>query len=169
MIEALSFSERARKTHIFKDISAHLDASPPPLFPSDLKRSSRFGAITVPALCSNRRCVCIGDPELNRKVAKSGTSTACRLCRVLVHATCFQKKNFAVGGIRGSEELRNLVVPGGSEGPAWKVAFCMYPVCVTEVMNVADAEMLMPPKVRMYFAASWCLGLGVRLIDWLMG
>lgn len=49
-----------------------------------------------------------------------------------------------VGGIRGSAELRRLVV--GAD--AWAVSFCMFPVTVDQVMKVADAEKLMPPKVR---------------------
>lgn len=62
-----------------------------------------------------------------------------------------------VGGIRGSSELRRLVTAGdaaaggsadSSQGAAWAVAFCMFPVCVDQVMRVADAEQLMPPKVR---------------------
>ena len=52
--------------------------------------------------------------------------------------------SIAVGGIRGSGELKRLVT--GSEG-AWAVSFCMFPVTVEQVMNVADAEQLMPPKV----------------------
>lgn len=54
----------------------------------------------------------------------------------------------AVGGIRGSEALHGLVTPGDGDGDPWAVAFCMFPVSVDEVMSVADAEMLMPPKVR---------------------
>ncbi|CAN0213145.1 unnamed protein product, partial [Hapterophycus canaliculatus] len=62
-----------------------------------------------------------------------------------------------VGGIRGSSELRRLVTAGdaaaggsaaGPQGAEWTVAFCMFPVSVEQVMRVADAEQLMPPKVR---------------------
>lgn len=51
---------------------------------------------------------------------------------------------FSVGGIRGIEELQRLV----TEPDGWAVAFCMFPVSIDEVMRVADAEKLMPPKVK---------------------
>lgn len=53
-----------------------------------------------------------------------------------------------VGGIRGSGELRRLVTNPAPEEGAWAVAFCMFPVSVDQVMRVADADQLMPPKVR---------------------
>jgi uncharacterized protein (DUF1015 family) len=46
-----------------------------------------------------------------------------------------------VGGIRGSQELVRLV----EEGTA-AVAFAMHPVAVTELMTIADAGGIMPPK-----------------------
>ena len=46
-----------------------------------------------------------------------------------------------VGGIRGLEELERLV--DHKEG---SVAFAMYPTSIDELINVADANMLMPPK-----------------------
>jgi len=45
-----------------------------------------------------------------------------------------------VGGIRGLEELEKRVKAG------MKVAFSMYPTSIEELMKVADAERLMPPK-----------------------
>lgn len=45
-----------------------------------------------------------------------------------------------VGGIRGLEELEKRVKAG------MKVAFSLYPTSLEELMNVADAEKLMPPK-----------------------
>jgi len=45
-----------------------------------------------------------------------------------------------VGGIRGLEELEKRVRAG------MKVAFSMYPTSIEELMKVADAEKLMPPK-----------------------
>ncbi len=45
-----------------------------------------------------------------------------------------------VGGIRGLEELERRV----NEDMA--VAFSMYPTTVEELMNIADADMIMPPK-----------------------
>ncbi|MBI2945712.1 MAG: DUF1015 domain-containing protein [Candidatus Wallbacteria bacterium] len=46
-----------------------------------------------------------------------------------------------VGGIRGTSELTRLVDGGG-----FRVAFAMYPTTVDELMDVADAGGLMPPK-----------------------
>jgi len=46
-----------------------------------------------------------------------------------------------VGGIRGTEELEKLV-DSGSHG----IAFSMYPVTVDELMDIADAGQIMPPK-----------------------
>jgi len=45
-----------------------------------------------------------------------------------------------VGGIRGLEELEKRVKAG------MKVAFSLYPTSIEELMKVADAEKLMPPK-----------------------
>ncbi len=45
-----------------------------------------------------------------------------------------------VGGIRGLEELEKRVKEG------MKVAFSLYPTSIGELMKVADAEKLMPPK-----------------------
>jgi len=45
-----------------------------------------------------------------------------------------------VGGIRGLEELEKRVKAG------MKVAFSMYPTSIEELMKVADAKKLMPPK-----------------------
>jgi uncharacterized protein (DUF1015 family) len=46
-----------------------------------------------------------------------------------------------VGGIRGTEELERLVDSG-----EFAVAFSMYPVSVADLMRVADAGGIMPPK-----------------------
>ena len=45
-----------------------------------------------------------------------------------------------VGGIRGLEELERRVATD------CKVAFAMYPTSIQELFDVADADMLMPPK-----------------------
>jgi len=45
-----------------------------------------------------------------------------------------------VGGIRGLEELEKRVKVG------MKAAFSLYPTSIEELMKVADAERLMPPK-----------------------
>ena len=46
-----------------------------------------------------------------------------------------------VGGIRGTEELEKLVDSGD-----WKLAFSMYPTQMTDLLAVADAKKIMPPK-----------------------
>ncbi len=46
-----------------------------------------------------------------------------------------------VGGIRGIGELKKRVDGGG-----WKVAFSMFPTSMEELMKVADAHKIMPPK-----------------------
>lgn len=50
-----------------------------------------------------------------------------------------------VGGGKDIRELERCVTGPGS----WTVAFCMYPISVEEVMAIADADMLMPPKVTL--------------------
>jgi uncharacterized protein (DUF1015 family) len=51
-----------------------------------------------------------------------------------------QRISFA-GGIKGSDELERRVDSG-----EMAVAFEMYPVSVQEIMDIADAGMIMPPK-----------------------
>lgn len=46
-----------------------------------------------------------------------------------------------VGGIRGLKELQKRVDSG-----EYKVAFAMYPTSMEELMKVADANLIMPPK-----------------------
>jgi uncharacterized protein (DUF1015 family) len=46
-----------------------------------------------------------------------------------------------VGGIRGTAELERLVDSG-----AWAVAFALHPVSVRDLMKIADAGGIMPPK-----------------------
>ena len=46
-----------------------------------------------------------------------------------------------VGGIRGLGELKAKVDSG-----AYKVAFSMFPTSIEELMKVADAKLIMPPK-----------------------
>ena len=46
-----------------------------------------------------------------------------------------------VGGIRGTAELERLVDSG-----AWAVAFALHPVSVRDLMEIADAGGIMPPK-----------------------
>jgi uncharacterized protein (DUF1015 family) len=46
-----------------------------------------------------------------------------------------------VGGIRGMQELEQLVDSG-----KWTVAFAVYPTTMDDLLKVADAEKIMPPK-----------------------
>ena len=46
-----------------------------------------------------------------------------------------------VGGIRGTEELQRRVGDGRAA-----VAFSMYPTTVSQLMDIADANQIMPPK-----------------------
>jgi uncharacterized protein (DUF1015 family) len=46
-----------------------------------------------------------------------------------------------VGGIRGVDELKKRVDSG-----AYQLAFSMYPTSIKELMQVADARLIMPPK-----------------------
>ncbi len=46
-----------------------------------------------------------------------------------------------IGGIRGTAELEKLVNSGN-----WAVAFSMYPVTVDQLIDIADAGEIMPPK-----------------------
>ncbi len=46
-----------------------------------------------------------------------------------------------VGGVRGTKELEKLVDTGAAE-----VAFSMYPVSLEQLMEIADAGQIMPPK-----------------------
>lgn len=46
-----------------------------------------------------------------------------------------------VGGIRGTQELEKRVNSG-----EWAVAFSMYPTTVDQLMDIADADKIMPPK-----------------------
>ena len=46
-----------------------------------------------------------------------------------------------IGGIRGLVELEKRVDTGG-----WSVAFALYPTSVQDLISVADAEEVMPPK-----------------------
>jgi uncharacterized protein (DUF1015 family) len=46
-----------------------------------------------------------------------------------------------VGGIRGTSELKRLV-----DSRQWTVAFSLYPVSVGDLMTIADAGGIMPPK-----------------------
>ena len=51
------------------------------------------------------------------------------------------KRIHFVGGIRGVDELKKQVDSG-----AYAVAFSMFPTSIEELMQVADAKLIMPPK-----------------------
>ncbi len=63
-----------------------------------------------------------------------------------------------VGGIRGMKELEKRVNGG------WAVAFSLYPTSLDQLMAVADAGQVMPPKST-WFEPKLRSGLLVRLIE----
>ena len=64
-----------------------------------------------------------------------------------------------VGGIRGLGELKRRVDSG-----EMKVAFALYPVTMKQLMDIADAGMIMPPKTT-WFEPKLRSGLAVHLLD----
>lgn len=64
-----------------------------------------------------------------------------------------------VGGIRGTEELSKRVDSGRDA-----VAFSMYPVTVAQMMDIADAGQIMPPKST-WFEPKLRSGLLVHTLD----
>ena len=64
-----------------------------------------------------------------------------------------------VGGIRGTAELTRRVDAGTDA-----VAFSMYPVTVRQMMDIADAGQIMPPKST-WFEPKLRSGLLVHTID----
>jgi len=63
-----------------------------------------------------------------------------------------------VGGIRGTEELENLVKKGKAA-----VAFSLYPTTVEDLLRVSDAGEIMPPKST-WFEPKLRDGLLIHLI-----
>ena len=63
-----------------------------------------------------------------------------------------------VGGIRGMDELEKRVANG------WAVAFAMFPTALEQLMSVADAGQIMPPKST-WFEPKLRSGLLVRLYE----
>jgi uncharacterized protein (DUF1015 family) len=63
-----------------------------------------------------------------------------------------------IGGIRGLGELERRVSQG------WAVAFSLYPVSLDQLMAVADAGLVMPPKST-WFEPKLRSGLLVRTLD----
>ncbi len=68
-----------------------------------------------------------------------------------------ERINF-VGGIRGMKELEKLV-----DSDDYKVAFSMYPTSIEQLMDVADANKVMPPKST-WFEPKLRSGLCVHLL-----
>lgn len=64
-----------------------------------------------------------------------------------------------IGGIRGLNELVKLV-----DSDKFKVAFAMYPTSIEELMNIADADKVMPPKST-WFEPKLRSGLLVHSLD----
>ncbi|MDX1284749.1 MAG: DUF1015 family protein [Draconibacterium sp.] len=64
-----------------------------------------------------------------------------------------------VGGIRGTGELVKLVDSG-----QYKMAFSLYPTSIKQLLNVADADDVMPPKST-WFEPKLRSGLVVNILD----
>lgn len=64
-----------------------------------------------------------------------------------------------IGGIRGLGELKKRVDSG-----EMKVAFALYPVSMTQLINIADSGNIMPPKTT-WFEPKLRSGLVVHLLD----
>ena len=64
-----------------------------------------------------------------------------------------------VGGIRGIAELERRVTSGEAA-----VAFALYPVSVQQLMAIADAGLVMPPKST-WFEPKLKSGLFVHMLD----
>jgi uncharacterized protein (DUF1015 family) len=64
-----------------------------------------------------------------------------------------------VGGIRGLGELERLVDQGD-----FSVAFSMYPTRIEQLMNIADANRVMPPKST-WFEPKLGSGMVIHLLD----
>ena len=64
-----------------------------------------------------------------------------------------------VGGIRGTRELEKLVDSG-----KYKIAFSLYPTSIKQLLNVADAGDVMPPKST-WFEPKLRSGMVVNLLD----
>lgn len=64
-----------------------------------------------------------------------------------------------VGGIRGTEELERLVNSG-----EYAVAFSLYPTSMAELMTLADADKIMPPKST-WFEPKLRSGLFLHLLS----
>jgi uncharacterized protein (DUF1015 family) len=64
-----------------------------------------------------------------------------------------------IGGIRGTEELERLV-----DGGEFRVAFAMHPTSIEDLMELADAGEIMPPKST-WFEPKLRSGLFIHLLS----
>ena len=64
-----------------------------------------------------------------------------------------------VGGIRGLGELKKRVDSG-----EMKVAFALYPVSMSQLINIADSGNIMPPKTT-WFEPKLRSGLAIHVLD----
>ncbi len=64
-----------------------------------------------------------------------------------------------VGGIRGTEELERLV-----DGGDFAAAFSLFPASVAQLLAVADADQVMPPKST-WFEPKLRSGMVVNLLS----
>ena len=75
-----------------------------------------------------------------------------------IHDPRTDQRIMFVGGIRGLAELERLVDGGMA------VAFSMYPTSITELFDIADAGLLMPPKST-WFEPKLRSGIFIHKID----
>ena len=64
-----------------------------------------------------------------------------------------------VGGIRGNDELKKYVDSG-----EYDIAFSLYPTTVHQLLRVADAQKVMPPKST-WFEPKLRSGMVVHLLE----
>jgi uncharacterized protein (DUF1015 family) len=64
-----------------------------------------------------------------------------------------------VGGVRGMDELERRV-----DGGRWAAAFALYPTAIDEVMEIADAGGIMPPKST-WFEPKLRSGMVIHTLD----
>ena len=76
---------------------------------------------------------------------------------------CTDERIEFVGGIRGLRELERKVNRIDARGDGLAVAFAMFPTSIDELLNVADAGRLMPPKST-WFEPKLRSGLFAHLI-----
>ena len=76
---------------------------------------------------------------------------------------CTDERIEFVGGIRGLHELERKVNRIDARGDGLAVAFAMFPTSIDELLNVADAGRLMPPKST-WFEPKLRSGLFAHLI-----